>query len=151
MPVSLCIRFWEKVDKRGPDECWPWLAGRIGNGYGGFRLTTSRRTTAHRVALMLSGVEVPPELHVLHSCNNPPCCNPRHLRVGTPADNANDRSIAGHTASGERNAQSKITIAQAIDIRASVGELQRVVAARHGITQAQVSHIRNRKSWACAR
>lgn len=79
--------FWPRVDKRGPDECWPWL-GNIGTtGYGVFFLHR-RPLVASRVAYQLTnGVSLPPgkSIMVCHRCDNPPCCNPAHLFLGTAA------------------------------------------------------------------
>jgi hypothetical protein len=89
------VRFWEKVDRSGgPDVCWPWLGTRDAKGYGHFSLEL-RMEKAHRVALRLSGVEVPATLLVCHHCDNPPCCNPAHLFVGTVRDNALDMIAKG--------------------------------------------------------
>jgi hypothetical protein len=87
-------RFWAKVDRRGPDECWPWTAHKIRNGYGHFLLGGKNRI-AHRVALILSGQEIPfAGAMALHSCNNRACCNPAPLRWGTRQDNMIDRARA---------------------------------------------------------
>ena len=83
-------RFWSKVDKRSPSECWLWLAALTPGGYGRFSLRGTL-LTASRVAYKLSHGAVPDELDVLHSCDVRACCNPAHLRVGTAADNARDR------------------------------------------------------------
>jgi hypothetical protein len=86
-------KFWAKVDRRGPDECWTWKAGKDNYGYGQISIK-GRSTRAHRVALILTVGE--PEtsgLHGLHdpiTCNNPGCCNPSHLRWGTHQDNLAD-------------------------------------------------------------
>jgi hypothetical protein len=84
---SIAERFWEKVERRGPDECWPWLASSRRNGYG--RLWPS--TTAHRLAWELANGEQAGDLYVLHTCDNRLCCNPAHLYLGTHADNVRDR------------------------------------------------------------
>jgi hypothetical protein len=89
-------RYWSKVDRRGPDECWPWLAGKGGHGYGVFYPGGGKQELAHRMALKLTVGE--PEggrNHALHSCGNKPCCNPAHLRWGTHADNMNDARLDG--------------------------------------------------------
>lgn len=84
-------RFWSKVDKRDPDECWPWLATRRKpSGHGKFKIW-QRTIEAHRIAYMLSYGSIPDGLVVRHICNFPPCCNPAHLTIGTRADNSRDR------------------------------------------------------------
>lgn len=86
-------RFWSKVKVGRPLQCWPWRGNRDNKGYG--RLRVQRRyLKAHRLAWALFN-ERWPELHVLHSCDNPWCCNPLHLREGTDADNMRDRDSRG--------------------------------------------------------
>lgn len=83
-------RFWDKVDQRSPDECWPWLGCRDGNGYGLFRIDKHTMLRSHIV--MADLIQIPGDGPlVLHHCDNPPCCNPSHLYRGTAADNAKDR------------------------------------------------------------
>lgn len=84
-------RFWEKVERRGPDDCWPWTAGKTAAGYGMFKRPgrDGTRSTAHRVAWELEhGRPVPDGLVVDHLCENRPCCNPAHLEAVTPLVNA---------------------------------------------------------------
>jgi hypothetical protein len=91
-------RYWERVDRRGPDDCWPWTAGRTKDGYG--RLCRNGRDTyVTHIALELDGRPRPPgRLEACHTCDNPPCCNPAHLWWGTTADNARDSSEKGRSA-----------------------------------------------------
>lgn len=101
-------RFWSKVDQapgQGPGgACWEWTASRYKAGYGRIRLNGIQCLT-HRIAWMLaSGRPVPEDApNILHSCHNPPCCNPAHLRPGTDQDNAIDRESAGRGISGDKN------------------------------------------------
>lgn len=89
IPTPLEDRYWSKVDKRGPDECWPWLASTDGAGYGQISVMGHNGPkTAHRVALFLaSGKWSAKGSHTDHLCRNPPCQNPKHLEVVTPREN----------------------------------------------------------------
>lgn len=99
-------RFWTLVDQTGgPDACWPWIgSARNEKGYGGFR-AGGRWVVAHRWLLgALRGrpLQWPAEV-ACHHCDNPPCCNPAHLYVGTHSQNtvdAIDRS--GHPAAARK-------------------------------------------------
>jgi len=87
--------FWDRVDVRGADECWPWTACRNQvTGYGRVSFRGNYYHT-HRLAFSLSRGNPPSGLCVLHHCDNPPCCNPFHLYVGTHGDNARDRENRG--------------------------------------------------------
>lgn len=73
-------RFWEKVDKKGEDDCWLWTASHDHLGYGRFYVNDlKRKTGAHRVAYELVIGPIPPRLVIDHLCKNPPCVNPKHL------------------------------------------------------------------------
>lgn len=87
-------RFWAKVDKRGPDECWLWLAASDQHGYGTF-WTGERLIKAHRFAYKLAHGDFDDALDCLHKCDRPPCCNPTHLFLGTAQDNVDDMLSKG--------------------------------------------------------
>jgi DNA-binding transcriptional regulator YiaG len=86
LPEEHQAQFWARVDVRGPDECWPWFIAKPYT-YGVFK----GRPSTH-VALQLDGRPRHDGLSALHSCDNPPCCNPAHLRWGTHAENMADAS-----------------------------------------------------------
>ncbi len=105
-------RFWQKIDRAGgPDACWEWQGYRHPDGYGQVKISAinpKRPLYAHRVAYeLMTGQEIPDRYAVLHKCDNPPCCNPRHHRLGTQAENVRDRFLKGRCAKGERNGKWK--------------------------------------------
>src|SRR5258708_39753114 len=104
--------FWARVDMSGgPDACWPWTKGCGTFGYGlVFRVEDGRNVPAHCVAWELVNGPLPPGDFGLHSCDNPPCCNPRHIFPGTQVDNLRDRNQKGraNTARGEAQGAAKL-------------------------------------------
>lgn len=161
MPPSrpLAERFWEKVDRRGPDECWPWTAGTNNSrGYGKIASGPGiipRALLSHRAAYELQVGPVPEGQCVLHECDNPPCCNPRHLFLGTRQDNVEDMVNKGRQrgASGESNARSKLTPYKVEEIRRTYIKGSPVFGAaaqarKHGVTPTAIRHIIRGVNWA---
>ena len=152
MPPSrpLTERFWEKVDRRGPDECWPWTAS-TSRGYG--QIGSCRTMLkAHRVSYELHNDPVPDGLDVLHSCDNPPCCNPTHLFLGTHQDNMDDKVEKRRQSRGETNGQAKLTEDQ-VDalrreyIKGSRTRGQHALARKYGVHQTHIRRIVRGESW----
>ncbi len=148
-------RFWSKVDVRGPDECWPWLAAKMPNEYGAFALRHNVIFGAHQVAAYLGlGPPEPITLYALHTCDNPPCCNFFHLFYGTNKDNQDDASrkcrhrLQKHPefARGERNGKAKLTTEQVLQIRSS--SLKQIeLSELYGVSQTNISEIKLGKIW----
>lgn len=142
-------RFWSKVDKSsGPDGCWLWTGSRISTGYGNVYYLGSM-VLAHRLSLMLSGVDVQPSVFVCHKCDNPPCCNPAHLFLGTNADNVADMISKDRHSRGERNGHAKLSPESVSEIRRlrSDGATEIELSARFGVSRATISDISRRRSW----
>lgn len=164
-PVPTEKRFWAKVDKRRPNECWEWKAFRDKQGYGSvWDSERGRMAAAHRMAFELTYGSLPQKAPgtmgavgtvVCHTCDNPPCVNPAHLFAGTQADNNADKVSKGRQPSnaGERNPKAKLT---AVDIRAirrgftgSHGE-KMAIARKWSISSGHVSKILAGDVWSDA-
>jgi hypothetical protein len=86
-------RFWSKVDIRGEDDCWEWTGAKQGKNYGSFAIAPGKSGLAHKVSWALThnnGVLSSPKDHIMHSCDNTKCVNPKHLSLGTALDNNRD-------------------------------------------------------------
>lgn len=90
------VAFHAMIARGSPDACWEWTGARGRHGYGTFYLAPIRGPVAsHRIAYGLANGAIPAGLLVLHRCDNPPCCNPAHLWVGTNNDNMLDMVAKG--------------------------------------------------------
>ena len=159
-------RFWSFVDKGRADECWPWTGGVNArrDGYGRFWVKRIEYRTNRMAFWLRYGVD-PAEQDVCHRCDNPPCCNPAHLFLGTRAVNLADMRQKNRQATGDRHGlrrhpdaaakggqlpQTKLTVNQVVEIRTryALGGVRQVdLAAEYGVDQANVSAIVLRKSW----
>lgn len=91
--TELAPRFWQRVQVGAPTSCWPWTGPTVPFGHG--RYDSPVGNLAHRYAWALANLAAPGSRLVRHKCDNPPCCNPRHLELGTYADNAQDAVVRG--------------------------------------------------------
>lgn len=103
-PTDIASRFWPKVSKT--DTCWLWTGAKSPFGYGRFKLTIAqgqyRQGYAHVVSYELTYGTIPDGLFVLHSCDNPSCVRPDHLRLGTLQENSHDMVAKGRQAKGDQ-------------------------------------------------
>ncbi|KKL78172.1 hypothetical protein LCGC14_2027530 [marine sediment metagenome] len=141
-------RFWAKVDQQGDDDCWEWTASLLTTGYGQFKVG-SRMMGAHRIVYFLNYGQ-PTGFFVCHHCDNRKCCNPKHLFLGTNADNMADAArkgrVKGPHFNGEENGRAKLTTQQVLAIRKSP-DRQVSLAEKYGVTPVMISRIKLRKAW----
>lgn len=92
---TLSHRLWSRVVTIA-NGCMEWRdAATDGHGYGVLRIN-KKNVRAHRLAWVLThGQEIPCGMMVLHSCDNPSCVNPEHLRLGNQFDNMADMTSRG--------------------------------------------------------
>lgn len=129
--------FYSRVDVNAPEECWEWLGGTNGGGYGVFR-EDGIASYAHRYSFFLHTGQTPE--YVCHKCDNPSCVNPYHLFAGDPLSNNRDAMIKGHMAK-------KLSPEDVREIIHS-DMTQKELAEKYGVTQATISHIYNGRTWA---
>lgn len=144
---KLIARFWACVDVRGENECWPWIKHADKDGYGRLRTGDGKRMPAHRFACTLAHGES--DLSALHSCHYEPCCNPGHLRWGTPLENTQDMIEAGRMSHGDAHPISKLSSEQVFEARRrfSDGEAKRALAREFHISQTQMRRVLGGASW----
>jgi len=138
------LRFWDKVDAQGPTNCWKWQAYSDRDGYGRFSLN-GRKKRSHRVAVRLDGRD-PTGKVVRHTCDNPSCVNPRHLKTGTQRENMRDRDRRCRQPRGMRNGQAKLTREEVLEIRKSTRP-SRVLAGIYGVAPSTIRMIKTGGSW----
>lgn len=145
-------RFWSKVDIKGEDECWNWLACLDKkNRYGKFQLNY-KSECANRCSLVLAHAVQPlNKTWALHTCKqNPKCCNPNHLYYGDRTDNERDKVKDGTILKGETNGNSKLTEIQVREIREKYIPREytlKILAEEYGVELNQISRIINNKLW----
>jgi hypothetical protein len=101
--------FWDKVEK-SPEEdgCWVWTGFKDEHGRGQVRINYEAYK-AHRIVWTLTKGEIPPNVEVMHLCDNPACVNPWHLSLGTHKQNMQDAVLKRRIAWGERHGMRKLT------------------------------------------
>lgn len=133
----------------GPaSACWPWRGARDNKGYGAARVA-GRALKAHRVAYEVAHGPIPAGLIVRHTCDNPPCCNPAHLEVGTHADNARDKAERGRSLRGELASTARLTAPDVVAIRERLdaGEHPDPIASDYDVSRSAIRHIERGRTW----
>ena len=143
-------RFWRQVNRLGPTECWNWTGDCANKRYG--RIMNLRKDRpAHRVAYELTHGEIPTGLHCLHRCDNPRCCNPAHLWLGTAGDNMRDCIAKGRNnpSKGEHRYNAKLSDSIVREARTAWdnGESLNKLARRFGVEKSTMWTALVGKSW----
>jgi hypothetical protein len=139
--VPMPDRFWNKVTKGPKEECWPWVGAASDLGYGRFNIG-GKAYVSPRVAWTITFGEIPPGIRVLHKCDNPRCCNPNHLFLGTGADNSRDMMIKGRC----KSPAMKLTEKDICEIRQSKSSRESL-AKQFGVLPSHIWSIRTRRCW----
>lgn len=138
-------RFWRRVKKS--DGCWLWAGAVHPHGHG-YASLDGRVQYAHRVAWQLTYGPIPKGVNVCHRCDNPPCCNPAHLFLGTQADNMQDCADKGRAMVGAmKRAKLTPSVVAAIKSRLRAGETQQSIADDFGVTRAAIGVIAQGRRW----
>jgi hypothetical protein len=149
--VSRETRLWRRVDRSaGPDACWPWIGRRMAYGYGLLPATARHKAeTTHRLAWSFANNQDPGELVVMHTCDNPPCCNPKHLVLGTRGENNRDSKSKGRNARGDKHGNSSLTTADVLSIRRrkANGDSTSLLASEFSVGVRTINKIVRRTSW----
>jgi len=140
-----------KINENTPEKCLEWQRGLFNSGYGKFQYQGKQMLT-HRLSYELfHGRPITEGMFLLHSCDNPKCVKPDHLREGTNQENMDDRNSRNRQANGESHGKSKLTANQVLEIRQKYQTLedctQAALANEFGVSQPTISKIIHNERW----
>lgn len=141
-------RFYKSLIKQ-KSGCWEWKSLDSSTGYGLVGVNNNRYY-AHRMSWLIFRGKIPKGLFVCHKCDNRKCVNPKHLFVGTCADNHKDMVKKGRMARGKELPQTKLSKNDIFTIRNSYSKgktIQRELALRFSVGQDHISRIINKLAW----
>lgn len=150
---NLLERFWSKVNKT--DSCWEWTGLKLkGRSLPYGQITAYGKTYyTHRLSWIIHNGQIPDGKFILHSCDNPPCVNPAHLRAGTIQENNADRILRGRWAHGQTHSRANLTDKDVLEIRKlyQPGVYRRgtraAIAKLYGVSPATITLIVARTTW----
>ena len=95
--LTIRQRLCRKLLLNSNTNCWEWQGSTTGNNnYGNMRIPNKGMAYVHRLSYVMNNGLIPDGMRVLHRCDNPICCNPEHLFLGTQLENIKDRDMKGH-------------------------------------------------------
>jgi hypothetical protein len=146
--IPVAERFLRNLPRpRADDACWEWVGARHATGYGALNVDGVVRT-AHRLSWEHFNGPIPVGAHVLHRCDNPPCCNPAHLFLGDAKANSADKHAKNraNVQRGEKSGKAKLTEADVLRIRRCTTPAA-ILAAELGVTPQSIGAVRLRRHW----
>ena len=149
--MTLQQRLWSRIDRSGPGGCWVWQGSRHPYGYGSIRSGKTSLYT-HRVAYECRRGKIPEGMCVLHRGDNPACCNPGHLFLGTRKDNADDMIRKGRDSlsrPGDLNPKSILREAQVAVIKKRLrrGESPTCIVKDYVVCRQAIYDIKRGRNW----
>jgi hypothetical protein len=148
---SLSERLLSKIVIDNETGCWNWTAYKNVDGYG--QLLVKRQAHgAHRISYQVHRGQIPVNMKVCHSCDNPACINPAHLFLGTQTENVADMDAKGRRARGDSVANkgvdhpmAKLSESDVLAIKAA--KSSRGLSKKYGVDYRHIWRIRTGKRW----
>ena len=142
-------RLWDRTE-RTESGCLEWTGPRNADGYGRVSVGNSVRRFAHRLAYEIDVGEIPEGMCVLHLCDNPPCCDPDHLVLGTKAENNRQAAERNRMQRGSGRYNAKLDENKVLLIRgayAAGGVSQHQLAREYGVSAMAINRAINGTRW----
>jgi hypothetical protein len=148
--AALFDRLMSRITRGLSNECWPCRGGCDGQPYGTIK-ARGKNLRAHRVMFELCYGPIRDGMSIMHVCDNPPCCNPSHLREVTHHENMIDRAQKdrGGDRRGVKNGRAKLSSEQVAEIRQSLDSTASL-ARRFGVSWTAIKYIRAGRNWRSA-
>lgn len=135
----------QHINWRG-QECLIWPFRKVKAGYGLAVVCGAQKRASRWMCILAHGEPPAPNFHAAHSCGNPPCVNPKHLRWASSKENSADKIIHGTEIYGERNGKTKLTAQDVLAIRKAQPNLKALMD-RYGVSKGCISKIRSGARW----
>lgn len=145
-----CFMRFVSIHDDNLNGCWEWMGSKNDQGYGNFKLI-NKAYKAHRISYMLFIGDIPENMCVCHSCDNPSCVNPAHLWLGTNQDNVDDKMRKGRQSHsrGEERYNHKLDKQKVIQIRQlyKQGYTLKELSKMFGVSISTVFFVKSEKVW----
>lgn len=142
-------KFWDRCEWK-ENGCLEWMGPRNEDGYGRVSVKKNLRFFAHRLAYEIDKGHIPYPLCVLHTCDNPPCCNIDHLILGTKAENNRQAAERGRMQRGSKRYNAKLTEEDVVEFKkryAAGGVSQHQLAREYGVTAMTINNALLGRRW----